>query len=209
MYLHVCKAGSEVKLFRCQVLFSDLETKTHTILLIDYGVKTVASFFDVREVITDNIDKSFLNRLSQRASIHTFILSRYISKSKSNNELISILCNKYYKYHSDFMVGGIEFVTLYDVDKRLIDSGIADVISVATMNIIANSLSSKIALNFKNDVVKSCPIPSNASMLYTSLKSQHLVCGNPINVNVTRVSMDNNSVLLTVQTIVSMIKATL
>jgi len=123
--------------------------------------------------------------------------------------LINILCNKHYKYHSDFIVGGIKFVTLHGIDKRLIDSGIADCISTTTMNIIANNLSSTIALNFKNDIVESCPIPSNASMMYSFLKSHHLVYNVVINVNVTRVSMDKNSILLTVQTIVSIFKSIL
>jgi len=191
------------------VLLSDLETKTHTILLIDYGMKIVASYFDVQEVTTDNINKLYSNNFSQRSPIHTFILSRYISKSRSDSELINILCNKHYKYHSDFIVGGIRFVTLHDIDKRLIDCGIADIISIATMNIIANNLSSTIALNIKNDIVKSYSIPSNASMMYSFLKSQHLVCNNVISVNVTRVCMDKNSILLTVQTVVSIFKSIL
>jgi len=209
VYLYVCKTGPEVKLYRCQVLFSDLERKLHTILLIDYGTKIVVSYFDVREIITHNIDKSFFNNLSQRTPIHTFMLSRYISKSRSNSELLNILCNKHYKYHSDFIVGGIRFITLHDADNVLINSGIVDIISIATMNIIANSLASTISLNLENDVVKSYPISKNTSLLNSPLKSQYLVFGNLININVTRVSMDNNSILLTVQTVVSILKVIL
>lgn len=205
MYIYVCQKYSEIKVYRCHIVHTDLEAKTHTIVLRDYGEKLVVSYFDVREVTMDNIDQSFINCLSQRTAIQIFLLSGYISKSRSNNELNNILCNKHYKYQSNFVVGGITFVTLYGVDKKIIENGLADSISVETMNTIAISLSSTITLNFKNDVYKSCSISSNTSK-YSSLKSQYLDYVNIVEVDVIRVSIDNNSILLTVRTLVSILK---
>lgn len=204
LYIYICKKYNEVKVYRCHIIHTDLEAKTHTIVLIDYCEKKVVSYFDVREVTMDNIDQSFLNCLSQRTGIQIFLLSGYISKSKSNNELNNILCNKHYKYQSDFVVGSITFVTLYGVDKKIIDSGLADTISVETMNTIANSLSSTIALNFKNDVFKSYSVPSNTSKCFP-LKSQYLDYADIVEVDVTRLSIHNNSILLTVRTLVSIL----
>lgn len=204
LYIYVCKKYSEVKVYRCHIVHTNLEAKTHTIILIDYGEKIEVSYFDVREVIMDNIDQSFLNCLSQRTAIQMFLLSGYISKSRSNNELNNILCNKHYKYQSNFVVGGITFVTLYGVDKKIIESGLADTISVATMNTIATSLSSTISFNFKNDVFKSCFIPSNTSKC-SPLKSQNLDYVNMVEVDIARISIYNNLILLTVRTLVSIL----
>jgi len=162
----------------------------------------VASYFDVKE-ITQDIDPSFLIDLCQRATVYTFLLSTYISKPKSNNDLVKILCNKYYKYRRDFEVGGITFVSLFDVDKMLVDKGVADNINLASMLTIAKSMESTIELNNKNDMINSCPIKSNTLSLGSFLRSQHLDYVTLINVTVTRVVMDNVSVLLTVRTLVS------
>lgn len=202
LYIYICKKYSEIKVYRCHVVCTDLETKTHTIILIDYGEKIVVSYFDVREVAKDNLDQSFINCLSQRTAIQTFLLSGYVSKSKSNNELNNILCNKHYKYQSNFVVGGITFVTLYGIEKKIIDSGLTETIDVATMSTIATSLSSTIALNFKNDIFKNYSITRNISKCF-SLKPQYLDYVNIVDVVITRVSTQNNTVLLTIRTLVS------
>jgi len=184
------------------VLSSNLIEKTHKIILVDYGRTMVVSFCDVREV-TVNVDLSLLIGLSQRSTINTFLLSGYLGKSKSNNDLIRILCNKYYKYRRDFEVGGVSFVSLYGVDKSLIDQGAASTIDIATMVTIANNMTSTIILMNKNDVVHSIPNPSKAPTPCSFLKSQVLDCINLVDVAVTRVTTSDNTILLTVRTIVS------
>ncbi|XP_026804803.1 uncharacterized protein LOC113548228 [Rhopalosiphum maidis] len=200
LYVYTWKTDYESRVYRCRIIYSDLVAKTHSIVLIDYGRTMVASFFDVREVIQD-VDPSFLIDLCQRATVYTFLLSSFICKPKSNNDLINILCNKYYKYRRDFEVGGITFVSLFDVDKLLIDKGVADNINLATMITIAKSMESTIELNNKNDMVNSCPINSNILGYSSFLRSQHLDYVTLIDITVTRVVMDNSSVLLTVQTL--------
>lgn len=184
------------------MLSSDLTEKTHKIILIDYGRTMVVSFCDVREV-TVNVDQSLLIGFSQRSTINTFLLSGYLGKSKSNNDLIRILCNKYYKYRRDFEVGGISFVSLYDVDNSLIDQGAASTIEVATMITIANNMTSKIVSLNKNDVFHSNPNPSKSPIPCSFLKSQVLDYVNLVDVAVTRVSTNNHTIMLTVRTIVS------
>lgn len=178
--------------------------KTHTIVLIDYGRTMVVSYFNVREVIQD-VDPSFLIDLCQRATVYTFLLSTCISKSKSKSDidLINILCNKYYKYRRDFEIGGITFISLFDVDKILVDKGIADNINLATMITIANSMESTIELNNKSDMINSCPIASKALSFGSFLRSQRLDFITLISISVTRVVIDNISILLTVRTLVS------
>lgn len=202
LYVYTWKNDYETRVYRCRIICSDLVAKNHTIVLIDYGRTMVASYFDVKE-ITQDIDPSFLIDLCQRATVYTFLLSTYISKPKSNNDLVKILCNKYYKYRRDFEVGGITFVSLFDVDKMLVDKGVADNINLASMLTIAKSMESTIELNNKNDMINSCPIKSNTLSLGSFLRSQHLDYVTLINVTVTRVVMDNVSVLLTVRTLVS------
>lgn len=186
------------------MLCSDLVAKTHTICLIDYGRKMVVSFFDVREVTKDT-DQKLLIGFSQKATTNTFLLSGYISKPKSNNELINILCNKYYKYRRDFDVGGITFITLYDVDKKLTDNGIATTIDMTAMVTIANNMSSVIALNNANDIINTYSLPSKISASSFFLRSQHLDCVNLIDVYITRVFIDSHIILLTVRTLVSIL----
>ncbi|XP_025193812.1 uncharacterized protein LOC112593566 isoform X2 [Melanaphis sacchari] len=198
LYVYTWKNDYESRVYRCRILHSDLVAKTHNIILIDYGRTMVASFFDVREVIQD-VDPSFLIDLCQRATVYTFLLSTFISKPKSNNELVNILCNKYYKYRRDFEVGGITFVSLFDVDKILIDKGIADNINLSTMITIAKSMESTIELNNKTDMINSFPIKSNSLGSGSFLRSQHLDYVTLIDISVTRVVMDNTSVLLTVR----------
>lgn len=184
------------------MLCSDLVAKTHTIVLIDYGRKMVVPFVDVRELSKD-IDQNLLINFSQKSTMNTFFLSGYISKPKSNNELVNILCNKYYKYRRDFDINDISFITLYDVDQKLIDNGIATTIDITTMITIANSMSSLITLNNTNDVINKCFLPNKVSALSYFLKSQRLDCINLIDVYITRVSIDNHTILLTVRTLVS------
>lgn len=183
-------------------MYSDLVAKTHTIFLIDYGQKLMVPFIDVRKV-TKNIDQSFLIGLSQRAAVYTFLLTGYISKLKSNTKLTNVLCNKYYKYRHDFDIGGISFVSLINVDKMLLDHDLADTIDITTTYTIANSMASIIELNNKNDLANNFPIASKISTSQSSLMPQHLDYVTLINVIVTRVSMTNNFILLTVRTIVS------
>lgn len=201
LYVYVWKTDNEVRVYRCQVMCSDLVAKTHTILLIDYGQKMVVPFIDVRKV-TKDLDQSYLIGLSQRAAVYTFLLTGYISKPKSNTQLVNVLCNKYYKYRHDFEIGGISFVSLIDDDKKLIDHGLADTVDVATTFTIANSMVSIIASNNKNDLPNNFPIASKTPTSKSFLMPQHLDCVTLIDVVVTRVSISDNFVLLTVRTIV-------
>jgi len=162
----------------------------------------VASYFDVREIIQD-VDPSFLIDLCQRATVYTFLLSTYISKPKSNHDLVNILCNKYYKYRRDFEVGGITFISLFNVDKSLVDKGIADNINLASMITIAKSMESTIKLNNKTDMINSFPINSNTLKFGSFLRSQRLDYVTLVNINVTKVTIDDISILLTVRTLVS------
>lgn len=202
LYVYTWKNDHESRVYRCRIIHSDLVAKTHTIILTDYGRTMVVSFFDVREVIQD-VDPSFLIDLCQRATVYTFLLSTFISKPKSNNGLVNILCNKYYKYRRDFEVGGITFISLFDVDKILLEKGVADIINLTTMITIAKSMESTIELNNKTDMINSCPFESNALGYGSFLRSQHLDCVTLIDITVTRIIMDNTSALLTVQTLVS------
>jgi len=162
----------------------------------------VVSYFDVREIIQD-VDPSFLIDLCQRATVYTFFLSSYISKPKSNNDLVNILCNKYYKYRRDFEVGGITFISLFDVDNILVEKGIAVNVSLATMITIAKSMESTIELNNKTDIMNSYPIKTNSLSFGSFLRSQRLDYVTLINISVSRVVIDNISILLTVRTLVS------
>lgn len=200
--MYIWKSGSNVGVYRCQVVYSDLIAKTHTIILIDYGRKMVVPFSDVREVSV-TIDQSFLVSLSQMATIHTFFLSGYLAKPKQNNDLINILCNKYYKYRCDFEVGGVTFISIYNVDSNLVKQGVADTIDVATMSVIANNMVSVIASNNTNDMIHNYSIPNKALLINSILKHQCLDYATFINIAVTHVSIENNIVLLTVQTVVS------
>lgn len=200
--MYIWKNGSNVGVYRCQVVYSDLIAKTHTILLIDYGRKMVVSFSDVREVSVA-MNQSFLNSLSQMASVHTFFLSGYVAKSKLDNDLINFLCNKHYKYRCDFEVGGVTFISIFDVDNNLVKKGVADTIDIATMSIIANNMASVIASNNTNDMIHNCLIPNKALLMNSVLKPQCLDYATFINIAVTRISIENNIVLLTVQTVVS------
>ncbi|KAE9535821.1 hypothetical protein AGLY_007722 [Aphis glycines] len=198
LYVYTWKNDYESRVYRCRIIHSDLVAKTHTIILIDYGRTMVASFFDVREVIQD-LDPSFLIDICQRATVYTFLLSTFISKPKSNNGLVNILCNKYYKYRRDFEVGGITFISLFDVDKILTEKGVADFINLASMITIAKSMESTIKLNNETDMINSSPFKSNGYGSF--LRSQHLDCVTLIDITVTRIIMDNNSALLTVRTL--------
>ncbi|XP_022168721.1 uncharacterized protein LOC111032632, partial [Myzus persicae] len=202
LYVYTWKNDYESRVYRCLIIYSDLVAKTHTIVLIDYGRTMVVSYFNVREVIQD-VDPSFLIDLCQRATVYTFLLSTCISKSKSKSDidLINILCNKYYKYRRDFEIGGITFISLFDVDKILVDKGIADNINLATMITIANSMESTIELNNKSDMINSCPIASKALSFGSFLRSQRLDFITLISISVTRVVIDNISILLTVRTL--------
>ncbi|XP_015365129.1 PREDICTED: uncharacterized protein LOC107162646 [Diuraphis noxia] len=200
LYVYTWKNDYESRVYRCRIIYTDLVAKTHTIVLIDYGRTMVASYFDVREVIQD-VDPSFLIDLCQRATVYTFLLSTYISKPKSNNELVNILCNKYYKYRRDFEVGGITFISLFGVDKVLVDKGIADNINLATMITIAKSLESTIEFNNKNDTINHFPINSKPFSFGSFLRSQRLDYVTLINISVTKVVIDNISILLTVRTL--------
>lgn len=201
--MYIWKNGSNTGVYRCQVVYSDLIAKTHTILLIDYGRKMVVSFSDIREVSV-TMNQSFLNSLSQMASIHTFFLSGYVAKPKLNNDLINILCNKYYKYRCDFEVGGVTFISIYGVDNNLVNKGVADTIDIATMSIIANNMASVIASNNTNNMIQNYPIPNKALLINSVLKPQCLDYATFINIAITHISIENNIVLLTVQTVVSM-----
>lgn len=205
-YVYVWESVSEVRVYRCQIISSNLMDKMHTIILIDYGRKMVVSFLEVREVIM-NIDQSLLMGLSQKSTVNTFLLSEYISKKKSVNDLNNVLCNKYYKYRRDFEVGGITFITLYDVDKRLVNNGLADCVDITAMMTIANNMSGAIALNNKNDVFHSYPIPSKVSTHCSFIKSQYLDCITVLDVAVTRIFFNETKILLTVRTIVSTFRA--
>lgn len=203
MYVYIWKDDSKIKVYRCQVISSDLIAKTHTIVLVDYGQKLVVPYVDVRELIK-NIDHSLLIGLSQRITVLTFFLSEYICKqNKSNNVLSKILCNKYYHYQRDFEVGGMTFVTLYNVDQRILDISVISRIDVGAMKSIALSMPLIIATKNKNDMLHSCPIPSKSLYLCSILKSQNLAYADYIDVLVTQFSLDNNLILLTVRTIVS------
>lgn len=200
LYVYTYKNDYEPRVYRCRIIYTDLVAKTHTIVLIDYGRTMVASYFDVREVIQD-VDPSFLIDLGQRATVYTFLLSTYISKPKSNIDLVNVLCNKYYKYRRDFEVGGITFISLFDVDKILVEKGIADPINLATMITIAKSMESTIELNNKTDIINSYPIKSNSLSYGSFLRSQRLDYVTFINISVTRVVIDSISILLTVRTL--------
>lgn len=185
---------------------SDLFKKTHSIILIDYGRKMEVSFSDVREVIM-NVDQSHFVGLSQKSTVNTYLLSGYISKSKSiydlNKVLCPVLCKKYYKYRRDFEIGGITFVTLFDLDKVLVENRLADPIALTAMLAIANDMSTTIALNNKNDVLLSYPLPSQFTSSCSFLKTQYLDYITLLDVEVTRISIYKSSILLTVRTIVS------
>jgi len=183
---------------------SDLIAKTHTIMLIDYSQKMVVPFFDVREVSdTEDTDQTFLSSLSRNAFIKTFLLSGYIGKSNLTNELVNILCYKHYKYRKDFEVGGVQFISLFDIDNKIIDHGIANAVDIATMVIIANNMSSAISLNNKNDIIYSSSILNKFTL--SSPKSQYLDNSTLLDIAVTRFSISNNLILLTVRTIVSIL----
>lgn len=204
IYLYIWKKDSIIRAHRCQVIYSDLTEKCHTIVLVDYGKKLVVPFTEVRE-LTKDIDQSLLIGLSQRITVISFLLSGYICKEdKSNQRLIQILCNKYYKYQRDFEVSGITFVTLFDVDKNLLDIGAVNAIDVGLMMSIAKSMPLEIESNNKNDIIHSCPIPSKMKQLCSSLKFQHLTYANYMKVMVTEFSVDNNIILLTIKTVVSL-----
>ncbi|VVC24546.1 Hypothetical protein CINCED_3A019121 [Cinara cedri] len=201
MYLYIWKKDSLIRVYRCQVIASDLSTKTHTIVLIDYGQKLVVPFVDVRE-LAKNVDHSLAIGLSQRVTVITFLLSGYLSKqAKSNQGLIQILCNKYYKYRRDFEVGGMTFVTLFDVNKKILDIGVINAIDVGSMMSIAKSMPSIISSNNTLDIIQSCPIPSKAQQLCSFLKSQNLVYADYTDVMVTEFAVDDNIILLTIRTI--------
>lgn len=203
VYVYVWNSESEVRVYRCKLLSSNLADKTHTIMLIDYGRTMIVSFSNVREV-TKDIDLSLLVGLSQRATVYTFLLSGFISKPRPNTVLIlnNILCNKYYKYRKDFEIGGVSFITLNDVGKRLIISGVADAIEMSTMINIANNMSSIIASNNSIDIVNTTPNLGKNSSKYL-LEPQKLDCVTYMHVIVMNVSMDEDSILLSVRTIVS------
>lgn len=202
VYVYIWKHNSIIRVYRCQVISSDLIEKTHTIVLVDYGKKLVVPYVDVRELIK-NIDQSLLIGLSQRITVLTFFLSEYIClQNKLNNVLTKILCNKYYNYRRDFEVGGMTFVTLYNVDNRILDIGVISHIDVGAMMSIARSMPLLIASKNKNDMLFSCPIPSK-SLHLSVLKSQSLVYSDYIDVVVTQFAVDNNIILLTIRTIVS------
>lgn len=200
--MYIWKNGPNTGVYRCQVVYSDLIAKTHTILLIDYGRKMVVSFSDVREV-SMTMNQSFLNSVCQMASVHTFFLSGYVAKPKLDNDLINILCNKHYKYRCDFEVSGVTFISIYDVDKNLVKKGVADTIDIATMSIIANNMASVIASNNTNNMIHNYPIPNKALLINSVLKSQCLDYATFINIAITHITIENNIVLLTVQTVVS------
>lgn len=199
MYIYVWKTDLDLRVYRCQVIHTDLLKKTHTIVLIDYGQQLVVPYCDVREVIK-NLDNSIINSLSQRPSVYTFFLSEYISKPKSNTDLISILCNKYYKYQINFKIGGMQFVTLFDIDKSLIENELVDMVSLETMSMIANSMSSLIESMSPHDSLNSVSV-----VTHSFLRSQCLDYVTPIDVAVTSVNIDENSILLTVRILVSIL----
>lgn len=206
LYIYVWQTAiCEERVYRCQVLGSDLIAKTLTVMLIDYGRTMVVPHNHVREVTAGTLDQRFLNTLYQRATVHTFLLSTYLSKRQSVNELNEILSDKYYKFQKDFEVGGVTFVSIYDIDKKLVDSGLADTISVTNMSSIANSMSSVIMSNNKIDLLNSCAIPCKASTLYSNLRHQKLDYVTLINVVVTRVFAQNDLIILTIRVLVSTI----
>jgi hypothetical protein len=172
-------------------------------MLIDYGRTMVVPCNNVREVTMDTSDPQLLNTLYQKTAVHTFLLSTFISKRKSVKELNDILSDKYYKFQKDFEVGGITFVTIYDIDKKLIESGLADTIDIAIMSSIANSMSSVITLNNKNDLLNSYTLPWKESTLSLNLRHQKLDYVTLIDVAISRVSLQNDVVLLTVRILVS------
>lgn len=203
LYIYVWKTKSEERVYRCQVLNSDLVSKTLTIMLIDYGRTMMVPCHNVREVTMDTLDPHLLNTLYQRTTIHTFLLSTFLSKRKSVKDLNDILSDKYYKFRKDFEVGGITFVSLFDIDKKLVESGLANTIDIANMSSIANSMSSMITLSNKNDVLKSCTIPCIESVLSSNLRYQKLDYVTLIDIAISRVSVQNDVVLLTVRILVS------
>lgn len=200
LYVYVWKMmNCEEKVYRCDVLSIDLEKNTLSIQLKDYGKKIDVPYDDVREVI-DNIDESLLISLSQGPTVNTYFLSGYLGLKKTNNELNNILCNKYYKYRREFDVGNVTFISLFNVEKNLTD--LASTIDMQQMISIANSLSSKLNLNSESDIHNSS-ISNETSILSSTPKYVDLDYSFPINVAVTRVSCKENTMLLTVQIIVS------
>lgn len=202
LYVYVWKtANHEERVYRCEILSTDLVKQTHSIKLIDYSRKLDVPYSDVREVVND-IDKSLLVSLSQVATEYSYLLTGFISKQKSNNELYRVLCNKYYKYRKDFDVSGITFVTLFDVDKSLIDSNLVSAIDIpATIN-IAHGMFSALNLSNISDTVN-CSVSNKTSVLSSFPKHQYLDYTTVINVIITRVSCYKNTILLTVRTCVS------
>ncbi|XP_050546738.1 uncharacterized protein LOC126908583 [Daktulosphaira vitifoliae] len=199
-YIYVWKLGIEVRVYRCKIISSDFQTKIHTILLIDYGRTMVASFVDVREISMD-VNKSIINGLTQRASVYTYLLSGYISKSKSNSELNELLSNQYYSYRTDFEIEGVSFITLLNLDNKiLLETGMADTIELSKIIIIANNMSKVLSLNKKRDIKNSCPIPAKESDLQY-LRSQQLDNLTIQNIFVTKVSVGEDTILLTVRTV--------
>lgn len=201
MYIYVWQTNLDYRVYRCQVLQTDLVKKTHTIVLLDYGQQIVTPFCNVREV-TKDIDNSILNSFSQRPSLETFFLSEYISKQKSNNDLINVLCNKYYKCIINFIAGGMKFVTLLDFDKKkLIDNNLAECVTVEAMYAIANANASSIQSMNSNDSLNSISIPNKTMVSF--LRYQSLDNVTPIDVTVTSVDTNKTSILLTVRILVS------
>lgn len=205
LYIYVWKTICEERVYRCQVVNSDLVSKTLTIILIDYGRTMIVPCQSVREVTMDTLDPQLSNTLFQRATIQTFLLSTFISKRKSVKELNDILSDKYYKFRKDFEVGGVTFVSIYDIDKKLVDSGLADTIDVANMSSIANSMSSTILSNNKNDLLNSYAITCKELTLSSNLRHLKLDYVTLTDVAVTRVSIQNNLILLTIRILVSII----
>lgn len=203
MYIYVWKTNYDYRVYRCQVLQTDLIKKTLTIILTDYGQQIVTPYCNVREV-TKDLDISIINSFSQRPLLDTFFLSEYISKQKSNNDLSSTLCNKYYKYIVNFLAGGMRFVTLFDIDKKkLIESNLAECITVEAMHTIANANASSIQSMNSNDSLNSISIPNKTMVSF--LKYQSLDYVTPIDVAVTSVDSDKTSILLTVRILVSIL----
>ncbi|XP_050421406.1 uncharacterized protein LOC126833881 [Adelges cooleyi] len=198
-YFYIWKSDTE-RVYRCNILSSDLQARTHTIILIDYGQTMTVSFLDVREISMD-ISNPTYNLLTQSVSLFTFLLSGFIRKPKSNVELNTLLSNRFYKFRNDFDIGGVKFITLLNLDKQiLVDSGFAEPIDITSTLTIANNLSSILSLNKKNGIENYCPVPAKQSML-SFLRSQKLDPVSVTNVVVTRVSVGENVILLTVRTI--------
>lgn len=198
MYVYIWKImDCEEKVYRCQVLSTDLVKNTHSIQLIDYGQKFDVPFHDVREVI-DNVDESLLTRLSQKPTVNVYLLSGYLSIKKTNNELNNILCNKYYKYRRDFEFNNVTFISLFDVKKVLTESYLASTIDIETTLCLANSSSLTLKLNNESDIINSSILNKTPIPNYLDLDN-----ATPINVAVTRVTCKENIILLTVRKIVS------